>query len=360
MTPRSLLQKSFCLLVLALPTTSLAEELPRLRVGLAGSPPFVLPADGGYTGMSVEVFEALAEEAKLSYEFVRIDTGVTPAIDKVVAGELDLAVGPISITAGRLERVRFTHGYYRAALSVVTATPRTSIADVLRPFASRSFLYGVGVLLGALLVVGTLIWLAERKANAAQFPPGAASGIGNGVWFALVTLTTVGYGDRAPVTFFGRVLAGVWMIIALVGASSLTAGIATALTLESLDRASIEHPSELRKRKVAASAGTTAEEFARQNRAQVVPTPDTRTALKLLEEGKVDAVMSDRPILLYLMRSSPATDLVLAKVSWMPQGYGFALPLDSTLDHRLNLAIQKLRESGKLREIEQRWLGEDE
>ena len=44
--------------------------------------------------------------------------------------------------------------------------------------------------------VGSLIWLAERRRNAEQFAEPLA-GIGSGMWFALVTLTTVGYGDKA-------------------------------------------------------------------------------------------------------------------------------------------------------------------
>ncbi len=86
-----------------------------------------------------------------------------------------------------------------------------------------------------LLGVGTLLWLAERRDNPEQFPATPVRGIGNGVWLALVTMTTVGYGDRVPITTAGRVMAGVWMVIALISASSLTAGIATALTLSQLE-----------------------------------------------------------------------------------------------------------------------------
>jgi voltage-gated potassium channel len=64
------------------------------------------------------------------------------------------------------------------------------------------FLFGVLMLV---LIVGAAIYVVE----------GPDSGIDNiplGVYWAIVTLTTVGYGDFVPVTQFGRFLASVLMI----------------------------------------------------------------------------------------------------------------------------------------------------
>ena len=77
--------------------------------------------------------------------------------------------------------------------------------------------------MGALTVVGGLIWLAERKANPDEFPGGVA-GLGNGMWFAIVTMTTVGYGDRSPKTTVGRLLSAVWMLFATISFSTLRQG----------------------------------------------------------------------------------------------------------------------------------------
>ena len=77
------------------------------------------------------------------------------------------------------------------------------------------------------------LWFLERGSNNSQVPREPLPGIGDRMWFALVTMTTVGYGDRAPVTASGRVVSGLWMLIALVTTSSLTAGLYLAQTPDS-------------------------------------------------------------------------------------------------------------------------------
>ena len=42
------------------------------------------------------------------------------------------------------------------------------------------------------------------------------TGIQEGVWLALVTTTTVGYGDFSPRSAFGRGVMAVWMFIGFV------------------------------------------------------------------------------------------------------------------------------------------------
>ena len=64
------------------------------------------------------------------------------------------------------------------------------------------------------LVGGSAAWLLERHA------PGSTFGSwGDSLWWALTTLTTVGYGDHVPVTTAGRLVAAVVMIagVAVLG-----------------------------------------------------------------------------------------------------------------------------------------------
>jgi voltage-gated potassium channel len=65
--------------------------------------------------------------------------------------------------------------------------------------------------------------------------PETAETVGDGVWWAAATLSTVGYGDIAPKTVAGRVLAVVIMVVGVGTFAALTATIAS-LFVQAEDR----------------------------------------------------------------------------------------------------------------------------
>ena len=57
--------------------------------------------------------------------------------------------------------------------------------------------------------------------------PGAFTDIRNSLWWAIVTMTTVGYGDMAPTTDYGRFLAVLIMISGIILIAIITATISS-------------------------------------------------------------------------------------------------------------------------------------
>lgn len=83
----------------------------------------------------------------------------------------------------------------------------------------RTFLAGIFVLFILLMLAASGAWLAEHRAQ-----PDAFGSIPAAMWWAMATLTTVGYGDVTPITIGGKIFGGVVTVIG-VGMAALPAGI---------------------------------------------------------------------------------------------------------------------------------------
>jgi voltage-gated potassium channel len=101
-----------------------------------------------------------------------------------------------------------------------------SLLDAL--YAERRALFGCFViLLGATLFAAGIMHLAERNAQPDRFGT-----IPEAMWWAIVTLGTIGYGDVVPVTVLGRMVASVTIFIGLIMVALPIGIIATAFSEE--------------------------------------------------------------------------------------------------------------------------------
>lgn len=102
--------------------------------------------------------------------------------------------------------------------SQAPAKPRAARRLLARPLTARRAARMIaGFTLLATLAGGTLGWLLDRE----DFPT-----LGTGLWWALQTVTTVGYGDVTPQHAEGRVIAGVVMLAGIGFLAVITASIA--------------------------------------------------------------------------------------------------------------------------------------
>jgi len=85
-----------------------------------------------------------------------------------------------------------------------------SLLDVL--YRERRALFGCFIiLLGAALVSASIMHLIERHVQPDKFGT-----IPDAMWWAIVTLGTIGYGDVIPVTALGRVVASITIFVGLI------------------------------------------------------------------------------------------------------------------------------------------------
>lgn len=112
-------------------------------------------------------------------------------------------------------------GRYSVALQTLQRVLRAKAPDLL------SLLFLLVVLL---VVSSTCMYFLEHEAQPATF-----SSIPATMWWGIITLTTIGYGDMAPVTGGGRLFGGFIAVLG-IGMFALPAGLLGAAFVEEINR----------------------------------------------------------------------------------------------------------------------------
>lgn len=344
----------------SLSAQAVKQKTDSLRVGVAGTAPFVFTESGNPApqGISVRIWDEIATDLNWNYQYKSYNT-VNLALDALKKGDLDLVVGPVTINSQRLEYFNFSQPFYQASLAIAYKQGEFSIWNVFKLLFSFKLLIAIGIFLVILGIVGTFLWLAERKASPEQFSAEPAKGIGTGMWLAIVTMSTTGYGDKAPVTLMGRIIAGTWMVVSIISATSMIAGIASVLTFSNFQSVDIKNIEQLNGKKVATLSGSPSIDFLKEYNIRIKPVGNLDEAMKMLNNKEVDAIVYDRPQLMYYINNHKEDDLEIAKAEYYQQGYGFAFPKESPLSYDVNRTLLELAEAQQISEIEEEFLGKE-
>jgi voltage-gated potassium channel len=111
-----------------------------------------------------------------------------------------------------------------------------------------SVVYGIDIAIRSALAprhCAVIVYLLERHA-----PGSNIHTLGNALWWSIVTVTTVGYGDFYPVTAGGRITACVIMGIGLLTLAVVTAQVAAAFVAQGPSRARAAPPDDAARREV--------------------------------------------------------------------------------------------------------------
>lgn len=233
----------------------------------------------------------------------------------------------------------FTHTVSSSGLSVAVRSEWSSgWMAVLSALASEAFLKIITLLIIVLLIVGFIVWLLEHKRNQEQFGGSTAQGLFSGFWWAMVTMTTVGYGDIAPKTVGGRLLGLVWMLTALIIVSFFTASITSALTVGQLSNR-LSHADGLKGMHIASLSGSTSSLWLDSRKLSYNKATDLTQALEQLKDGKVDAVIYDEPLLRWTINQQFSGKLQVLPLTLARQDYVFVLPNNSPLREKINASL---------------------
>jgi len=348
-----------------------------LVVGLAGNlfaepvkvvtrdiEPFSFERDGRRVGFAVDLWDNVARELQLEYEFVSAETA-KQMVESVQTKASDAAVGALSITAEREKVIDFSQPFYESGLQILVTKNSGGISDIIGTLFRNIFTWqlavGIVVTLVVMFIISHLVWLYEHPLNEEMWPRSYLQGMYESFWWTLSIFLVGGADNKGPVGLGGRIVATIWMLASVIAVSLLTASLSAVLTVNSLT-GDISKPNDLPGKKVATIAGSTCETWLNKlgnngERVKVETFPDIPACLAALKAGKVKAVVFDAPILKYYVKKIAPDDFELVGTPFERNNYGFGLQQDSPLRERINQILLDLNENGVTEGLKEKWFG---
>ncbi len=310
----------------------------RLTVGVIVEPPFVIKdEDGSFYGLSIDLWQFLAGELQLKYEF-REYSNLWGLLRALTHNEIDITVNPMTVSGTRLQQFSVSQPFFISGVGVAVSRSRgNQLQTFFRTFSSPDFLKFILFIGIVIFVFGTLVWFIERKLLREK-NHNDIDGILDGFWWAAVTMTTVGYGDKTPKTWLGRGIALIWMFTAVIIVSTFTATMTSTLTVNTLEH-NIEHLEDLKHvKRIGTVMASSCEDYLTINRINIHSTFNSATqGLEALAEGKIDAFVYDKPILHYLIHENNYDNQIrVMSATFNKEYHSFIMPKNSVLLDKVN------------------------
>ncbi len=329
-------------------------------------PPFAMRnEENQWYGISIdlmrEVTAELESESGHEIEIEFKDMTLAEMLDAVANSEVDVVAAALTVNYEREKRMDFTHPFHTSGLGIAVGANqrRSGWTGVVEAVLSKTFLRIVVGLFLAMLLSAIGIYLFERKSNREHFDAGWFKGIASGLWWAAVTLTTVGYGDKVPKSLGGRLIALMWMFAGLFIIAAFTAAVTSAVTLNQL-RARINSPTDLSRFKVASVEDSTSADYLRSRHIRFAKHPNVDSALASLCSNECDAVVYDASILRHQTYQNHTGEAFVLPIRFERQNYAFALPSDSPLREPINRVLLRQTSSPSWEETLATYFGEEQ
>jgi ABC-type amino acid transport substrate-binding protein len=326
-----------------------------IQVGVVVAPPLCIKtADGGYEGFSVELWETVARHLKLPYAFREFST-LESLFDALEKGEIDV-IPSMPVQERFAATMDYSQSYLKTGLSIAVPADGAEYRwiRIFESIFSVHILKAIGLLLTLSLMAGVIVWLCERRANSEMFGDRAVRGIGHGIWWAVVTMATVGYGDKAPKTLGGRFVAIAWMIFSIIFIASFTADITTSQTVSEM-RGRVRGLNDLYHTRVGSIPRSEAFDFLTKQGIAVIPFAGIREGVAAVADKKIDAFVLNEQVLKYITKSE-----FPGRVQVLPRTYdeyflSMALVDKSQLRKPINNALLKLMKTRDWAELLNRY-----
>lgn len=331
----------------------------KLIVGIHDKPPYAIQrADGHWDGLGVDLWEKIAEKLNWDFDFQAVP--YEQLIPQLESGKLSLVVGEIPVLPDVEQQVDFTQPFLFSSVAVAVRNNHWEpdwvaiFAEFLNWSMAKIL---IGTLIG-LIFASLLIWRTERYHKNTHFGGKGWHGFGSALWFSAVTMTSVGYGDKTPNTFLGRLIAFLWMLVGVLIIAAFTGSVASSVATSRL-QSTIVNPTDIAHMRNGVMKGETADDLLRRLGIGCIEYESLEQALSDLSAGKLDSVVADRVTLAYLINRRPPDRVRMLPLRFNEYPVAITVQNNSPIRDQINVALLEIVGTPEWKDRLRFWLGHD-
>ncbi|XP_043279268.1 uncharacterized protein [Venturia canescens] len=369
--------KTFRILIALNPPYNMLKESSAMKVG-----------NDRYEGYAIEIIHELSKLLHFNYTFIETDPDYgskrkdgtwSGMLGAIIAGEADLAITDLTITAERESAVDFTMPFLNLGISILYKKPKKAppnLFSFLSPFSNQVWLYlSLAYMFCSLLlfVIGRMCpseWdnpypcIEEPEQLENQFT------LKNSFWFTIGAIMQQG-SEIAPIGMSTRIFAASWWFFCLIIVSSYTANLAAFLVVETPvktiksaeDLADLDGEIQYGAKKGGSTfnffKGSNYSTYAKmykymeEHADEVLPDSNELGKNWVLDPDKKYAFLSESSSIQYIEQRE--CDLTQVGGLLDAKGYGIAMRKNYKYRNRFNTATLHLQETGALTQIQKKW-----
>ncbi|KAI3378177.1 hypothetical protein SNEBB_004647, partial [Seison nebaliae] len=296
-------------------------------------------------------------------------------IGELIRGEADMAIAPLTIIADRERVIDFSMPFMSLGISIMIKKPekqKPGVFSFMNPLSGDIWI----CIMIAYAFVTLVLFLVSRFSpyewGADPSRPGQVTNVftvNNSLWFSMGAFMRQSI-DFCPRSTSGRIVASVWWFFTLIIISSYTANLAAFLTIERLVTPinSVEDLARQTEIKYGAVESGSTRQFIKTSKLPIYQrmwafmNSQKDVYVKSNAMG-INRVRNSKGKYAFLLESiknefvnerQPCNTMKVGQ-NLNSRGYGVATPPGSPYKDAINLAVLRLRESGVLTELKQKW-----
>jgi polar amino acid transport system substrate-binding protein len=319
-------------------------------------PPFVTVGPNGYTGMSIDLWQDVADKLGLSYRY-QLMPDFKSLLASIAAGKTDVIISDVTITKDRLRRMDFTQPWLDSGLRVMIDQSRhQGMWALLRELWVSGHVRVYLWIAGLILLATAVLTLLDRHFDE-EFPREWGRGLAESLYHVM-SIATSGKASSHKQMFgsFGRVFAAIWMVCGLGVVAYVTSSITSVMTASTIAN-QINSVADLTNKTVGVVSGTVAESYCLDAGIAIRAYPNLTQAVQGMLHHQAQAIIGDASVLEYYDNSHPKLPITEVGAIFRPSKYGFATPTGSPLTQPLSVQIVADQESGFIEHLKARYFG---